>query len=252
MKGRSMFNFRVFFEKFISMIRRVNKKAVLSSLLVVVATLFCFTLIKGEEFNKFARNYEKVEIGDEIIPTTLSAKEYIKREDIKMTRKKIARSIELVEENKLERKETEKDLRGAGNLGQNEEVGVISDSAYQTLLTIVEAEATNEDLRGKILIANVVLNRVKDSGFPNDIESVVYQKINGRAQFSPIDDGRFYQMTISDSTREAVKLALEGEDYSEGALFFVAKSMTSSGAYAWFDNSLEFLFDYGVHSFYKY
>ena len=44
------------------------------------------------------------------------------------------------------------------------------ESEYYTLLRIVEAEATGEDLEGKMLIANVILNRVRDSRFPNTIE----------------------------------------------------------------------------------
>ena len=39
----------------------------------------------------------------------------------------------------------------------------ISDEDYQTLLRIVEAEAGCEDENGKLLVANVVLNRVESS-----------------------------------------------------------------------------------------
>ena len=43
---------------------------------------------------------------------------------------------------------------------------------YYSLLQVVEAEATGGDLKSKILIANVVLNRVADSRFPDSISPV--------------------------------------------------------------------------------
>ena len=42
----------------------------------------------------------------------------------------------------------------------------ISSADYQVLLKIVEAEAGSEDLNGRILVANVVLNRVKSELVP--------------------------------------------------------------------------------------
>lgn len=123
---------------------------------------------------------------------------------------------------------------------------------YIALVNIVEAEATGEDIIGKILVANVVLNRVKSERFPDSIYDVVYQKINGKAQFSPIDDGRMGSLPISESTYEAVERALKGEDYSKGALFFVARSIASENAVSWFDENLKKVTEHGVHEFFTY
>jgi len=144
-----------------------------------------------------------------------------------------------------------KNFKISGNIG-NAESALLSVKDYTALIRIVEAEATSEDLKGKILIANVVLNRVEVNGFPNSIYDVVNQKLNGRAQFSPIDDGRYYTVPITSSTEQAVEEALRGTDYSNGALFFVAKSLASEKAGSWFDRDLEFVMKHGVHSFYKY
>lgn len=145
--------------------------------------------------------------------------------------------------------ETEKTLKTATDNTAAEKLSV---EDYTALVRIVEAEATDEDLKGKILIANVVLNRVATSRFPDTIYDVVHQKLNGRAQFSPIDDGRYYTVPITSSTEEAVMAALNGTDYSQGALFFVAKSLASESAGSWFDRNLNFIMKHGVHSFYKY
>lgn len=124
----------------------------------------------------------------------------------------------------------------------------LSDEDYQALLRIVEAEATSEDLKGKILIANVVFNRVRVRGFPNNVYDVIFDP----GQFSPIRDGRFFSVPITNSTIEAVNRALAGEDYSQGALFFVARSMADADNVAWFDRDLKRLFRHGVHEFFAY
>ena len=129
---------------------------------------------------------------------------------------------------------------------------LLTEKDYTSLARIVEAEATGEDLIGKILVANVVLNRVSSSRFPDTIYDVIHQSENGRYQFSPLWDGRYYTVNVSESTYEAVDLALSGEDYSEGALFFVARALASDEAVNWFDLHLKKVMEYGVHEFYTY
>lgn len=124
----------------------------------------------------------------------------------------------------------------------------LSDEDYQSLLRIVEAEATDEDLIGKILVANVVFNRVRWKGFPSTVSGVIFDP----GQFSPIRDGRFYSVKVTNSTVEAVSRALAGEDYSQGALFFVARSMADQDNVSWFDTKLKRVLKYGVHEFFVY
>lgn len=69
---------------------------------------------------------------------------------------------------------------------------------------IVEAEASGEDETGRLLVANVVLNRVRSAVFPNTVSEVVYQRKNGKAQFSPVHTGKIARVTVSDATRAAV------------------------------------------------
>ncbi len=127
----------------------------------------------------------------------------------------------------------------------------LSEKDFQILCRIVEAEAGGEDLNGRILVANVILNRVRDSAFPDTVEGVVFQKSNGCFQFSPIRDGRYQRVKISDETIEAVERALLGEDYSEGALYFVSRKGAAPEKMQWFDNHLTRLFQYGGHEFFS-
>lgn len=120
----------------------------------------------------------------------------------------------------------------------------------EVLLRIVEAEATSEDLKGRMLVANVILNRVVSEKFPDSIAEVVFQNNGVTYQFAPIKDGRYWTVNVSDETREAVERVLAGEDYSQGALYFAARRMANKQAMSWFDSSLKFLFRHGVHEFF--
>ncbi len=121
---------------------------------------------------------------------------------------------------------------------------------WEVLCRIVEAEAGTEDIEGRLLVANVVLNRVADEHFPDTVEEVVFQREKGVAQFSPVSNGRYYQVEISDETREAVERALKGEDISQGALYFAAREYADDGKMKWFDSNLAYLFAHGGHEFY--
>ena len=126
----------------------------------------------------------------------------------------------------------------------------ISQEDYDNLLRIVEAEAGGEDKKGKLLVANVILNRVADKQFPDTVTEVIFQQEDGVCQFSPIRNGRFYSVKISDETIEAVEAALYGEDYSNGALYFMARAYADKERAAWFDRNLTKLFAYGGHEFF--
>lgn len=138
------------------------------------------------------------------------------------------------------------------SIGYTEDKLVMSDEDYNILLRIVEAEAGGEDIKGKILVANVIFNRMKSSDFPSTVTDVVWENVAGSPQFSPTADGRIHTVTVSEETREAVNRAIDGEDYSEGALFFMEEAYADKGNVQWFKKDLKFLFKHGVHDFYTY
>ena len=118
---------------------------------------------------------------------------------------------------------------------------------YNVLLRIVEAEAGGEDITGKMLVANVIMNRINSHRFPDTVTEVVYQKNhNGKAQFSPTVDGRMDSVTVSEDTVEAVDRVLNGEDSSNGALYFRSVRANS----AWHDGALRRVLEHGNHIFY--
>ncbi|MDE7222518.1 MAG: cell wall hydrolase [Acetatifactor sp.] len=127
---------------------------------------------------------------------------------------------------------------------------VLCDEDYDILLRIVEAEAGGEDEDGKLLVANVVLNRMNSEAFPDSVKEVVMQRSGRVTQFSPVASGKIWRVEISEETVKAVERALEGEDISQGALYFAARRYASDSSMRWFDRKLTFLFRHGGHEFF--
>ncbi len=130
--------------------------------------------------------------------------------------------------------------------------GVSVSAADRVILErIVEAEAGGEDHKGKVLVANVVLNRVKNKSFPSTVKEVVFAHNGSTYQFSPIYDGRYYTVDVSEGTKKAVRDALNGSDPSQGALYFMERAYADPDNASWFDRCLTKLFGYRCHEFYK-
>ena len=112
---------------------------------------------------------------------------------------------------------------------------------------IVEAEAGDQDLKGRILVANVIMNRVRSKHFPDSVREVVF----AHRQFSPIANGSYYRVTVSEKTKKAVQKAVKGTDYSKGALYFMCRRASTPSNVAWFDRALTKVKEYGCHEFFK-
>jgi spore germination cell wall hydrolase CwlJ-like protein len=127
----------------------------------------------------------------------------------------------------------------------------LSETDYSVLLRIVEAEVGSEDLFNRTIIANAIINRMYDSSYPDTIEKVVFQNNGKIYQFSPILDGRYYEVSVSKDTKKAVEIALAGIDNSAGALSFVNPYITSAKNMRWFNTKLQFVTKYGVVEYFK-
>lgn len=145
------------------------------------------------------------------------------------------------------------DLVKEDNKSSTSKIGgiTVAKDEIKMLEQIVEAEATGEDIIGKILVANVVVNRALDDAFPDTIEDVIFQKVGDDYQFSPIADKRYWKVKVTEETKEAVQRAISGEDHSEGALYFMARKLAKKSNTRWFDNNLKWLFKHGAHEFFR-
>lgn len=83
------------------------------------------------------------------------------------------------------------------------------------LARLVNAEARGEPYEGQVAVAAVILNRIRDSRFPNTLEGVVYQPL----AFESVSNGQIYA-PVTASARRAARDALNGWDPTHGAVFF--------------------------------
>ena len=123
---------------------------------------------------------------------------------------------------------------------------------------IIHAEARGEDLKGQVLVGNVIMNRVKNGSFPKGLRDVIFQSdVNSEGrmiyQFSPIKDGSYKAAKPSKSVKKAVTQILKGRDESKGATHFHANDGRKRD---WIVNAIEQgrmkeLFVHGGHIFYK-
>lgn len=111
--------------------------------------------------------------------------------------------------------------------GKGENFYITKDDVH-LMAQIVYAESCAEPYEGKVAVASVILNRLKDSRFPNNIEGVIKQK----AAFSCVRNGRI-SVTPDDKSYRAVMDALKGKDPTDSAVFFYNPKIATS---SWMKN----------------
>lgn len=118
-----------------------------------------------------------------------------------------------------------------------------TDDSY-LLAKIAMAEAEGEDTEGKAYVIMVILNRMLSDEFPDTIEDVIFQD----NQFSPVSNGRFYNIEPNDDCWDALDMIqVDKWDKSQGALYFESCESEDN----WHSRNLEYLFTHGKHRFYK-
>ena len=106
------------------------------------------------------------------------------------------------------------------------------------LFHVVQAEVGDEySFEQKVNVANVIFNRLGHERFPDTLnEILVYD------QFSPISDGRYKKVNVSEDTILACEYAFQIEDTTDGCLFFDSNNTLN----------YQFVFNDSAHNFYKY
>lgn len=117
----------------------------------------------------------------------------------------------------------------------------IKEGELMTLACLVHAEAGNQDMHGKRLVVDVVLNRVEDPAYPDTITGVIFQP----GQFAPVSDGALERayVEVTDDDFAAVRMeALSISRIDKEVLFFTAGGYGKYGTPA---------YQYGDHYFSK-
>ena len=99
----------------------------------------------------------------------------------------------------------------------------------QLLARAINGEARGEPYEGQVAIGAVILNRVKDSRFPNTIAGVIYQS----GAFTAVSDGQINQAMEDEATvMKAARDAMNGWDPTDGAVYYFNPA-TATNKWIW-------------------
>lgn len=115
-------------------------------------------------------------------------------------------------------------FNSSGNSGSS---GATNSNDLNLLARVVYGEARGEPYSGQVAVAAVVLNRVRNSSFPNTVSGVVYQ----RGAFDAVSDGQI-NLTPNSTAKKAAQDALNGWDPSYGAIYYFNPS-TATNKWIW-------------------
>ena len=102
-------------------------------------------------------------------------------------------------------------------------------SDVQLLARAINGEARGEPYEGQVAVGAVILNRVRDSRFPNTIAGVIYQP----GAFTAVSDGQINVPIDENSTVvKAARDALNGWDPTEGAVYYFNPN-TATNKWIW-------------------
>ena len=91
----------------------------------------------------------------------------------------------------------------------------------------IYGEARGEPYVGQVAVGAVIMNRVKNSSFPNTIAGVIYQS----GAFDAVSDGQI-NMTPDSTAKKAAQDAINGWDPSYGAIYYFNPS-TATNKWIW-------------------
>lgn len=128
-----------------------------------------------------------------------------------------------------------------GQTAQTSGGGTSGDSRDVNLLArLIHGEARGEPYLGKVAVGAVVLNRVRDSRFPNTIAGVIYQP----GAFDAVYDGQI-NLEPDASSINAARDALNGWDPTYGCVYYYNPS-TATSSWIW---SRQIVIKIGKHNF---
>lgn len=102
-------------------------------------------------------------------------------------------------------------------------------SDIQLMARAINGEARGEPYEGQVAVGAVILNRVKDSRFPNSISGVIYQS----GAFTAVSDGQINAAISEESTvYKAAQDAMNGWDPTGGCVYYFNPS-TATNKWIW-------------------
>lgn len=117
-------------------------------------------------------------------------------------------------------------------------------SDIQLMARAINGEARGEPYEGQVAVGAVILNRVKDSRFPNSISGVIYQS----GAFTAVADGQINApIDEGSSVYKAAQDAMNGWDPTGGCVYYFNPN-TATNKWIW---SRQHVITIGKHRFCK-
>ena len=102
-------------------------------------------------------------------------------------------------------------------------------SDIQLMARAINGEARGEPYEGQVAVGAVILNRVKDSRFPNSISGVIYEP----GAFTAVSDGQINAALSEGSTvYKAAQDAMNGWDPTGGCVYYFNPA-TATNKWIW-------------------
>lgn len=164
--------------------KKMNEKQYQILVLVVIEIVLwnIFWCMLRSPKNPEKEEEPKMTVQEEIAQNTLNAKVAAMQPMVK---------IELTQQNNI--------------VSSNEVEIELEYDELEYLAACVEAEAGTQGMMGKRLVVDVILNRVDDSRFPDNITDV----INAQGQFAVVSNGSINKVDITQETFKAIELELK-------------------------------------------
>ncbi|WP_338469471.1 cell wall hydrolase [Niallia sp. XMNu-256] len=197
---------------------------------LVTTSASAYTVVKGDTMSKLTQNYnlsldqlaitnpqiqnfDLIDVGQRVniassdpttIPTITANNHEVTEEDHNI----IEVSSQAGAENHLTSNENTSSVAG---IAEN-----ISNEVVDLLARLVRSEANTESCEGKKAVAEVVLNRMENSQFPDSITEVIYEP----GQFQPVTNGEIHKPTTEESMQAVQAAFSDGHDVTGDSLFF--------------------------------
>lgn len=135
-------------------------------------------------------------------------------------------------------------LKTVGNyIGNNRSY---SENELYWMSRIICAESCLEPYLGKLLVGEVIMNRVKSASFPNTVYDVIFDT-KYAVQFTPVANGTVYKTPCNECT-EAAAAVLSGAQRERVALYFVNTNIVPV---SWVSENRPALYTVGGHTFFS-
>lgn len=101
------------------------------------------------------------------------------------------------------------------------------------LTRVIAAEAGQQPMNAKIAVGDVIVNRMHNPYYAHTIQGVIFQTINGHAQFTCVANGWIWKVQPTARDTTAASAVLNGQNVVPGAYVFYNPAQTPAGSWVY-------------------